>query len=91
MSSSSSSSSSSVDRDTIRSTLYSNLRTVVRNVPEEITESNSLIADFGADSLQVVEVVSRTMRQLRIRIPRTAMVGARNIHDLIDLFEQASA
>ena len=80
-----------IDRDTIRSALYANLRTVVRDVPEEIDESSSLIADFGADSLQVVEVVSRTMRQLRIRVSRTAMVGARNISDLLSLFEQAAA
>ena len=80
-----------IDRETIRSALYANLRTVVRDVPEEIDESSSLIADFGADSLQVVEVVSRTMRQLRIRVSRTAMVGARNISDLLSLFEQAAA
>ncbi len=80
-----------IDRDTIREALYTHLRTVVRDSPEVIEESSSLVADFGADSLQVVEIVSRTMRQLRIRLPRTAMASAKNIGELLDLLEQAAA
>lgn len=80
-----------IDRDTIREALYSQLRAIVRQAPPEISEQNSLVADFGADSLQVVEIVSRTMRQLRVRLPRTALAGAKNIGDLLDLFERASS
>jgi acyl carrier protein len=55
---------------------------------KEITEESTL-SDLGADSLQVVEVVSRSMKQLRLKVPRTELMGARNLGDLIDLFERA--
>ena len=77
-------------RSDIRSALLDNLRNIVRDVPEEVHDTDSLVADFGADSLQVVEVVSRTMRQLRIRVRRTELSKARNIGDLVGLLESAA-
>jgi acyl carrier protein len=56
---------------------------------KEILETNSM-RDFDADSLEIVEVVSRSMKQLRIKVPRTELSGARNLSDLLDLFEQAA-
>jgi acyl carrier protein len=56
----------------------------------EIQESDSM-RDFGADSLEIVEVVSRSMKQLKIKVPRTELSGARNLKDLLDLFEKFAA
>jgi acyl carrier protein len=53
-----------------------------------ITEDMSM-KDLGADSLEIVEVVSRSMKELRIRVPRTDLSSAKNLKDLVDLFEQA--
>jgi acyl carrier protein len=80
----------SPDRDTIRQALLGNLRRVVARAPEQIDDAQSLRADFGADSLQVVEIVSRTMRELKIRIPRTELARAKSISDLLDLFEASA-
>lgn len=57
---------------------------------KEIDESMSM-RDMGADSLEIVEVVSRSMKQLRIKVPRTELSEAKNLKDLLDLFEQAAA
>ena len=51
----------------------------------EVTEQSSLVNDYGADSLQVVEVVSRTMRAANVRAKRTELNKARNIGELLDL------
>jgi acyl carrier protein len=59
-------------------------------VGKEILESNNT-ADFGGDSLEAVEVVSRTMKQLRIKVPRTELLEARIFGDVLDLFEKAAA
>lgn len=77
---------SSPDRDSIRRALVGNLRRVIARAPESVDDQQSLRTDFGADSLQVVEIVSRTMRELKIRIPRTELATAKSISDLIDLF-----
>lgn len=55
-----------------------------------ITEDDSM-RDLGADSLQIVEVVSRSMKELRVRVPRTELSRAGNLKDLVDLFEKAVA
>ena len=54
---------------------------------KEITEANSM-RDYGADSLEIVEVVSRSMKQLRIKVPRAKLLPAKNLKELVDIFEE---
>ena len=42
--------------------------------------------DYGANSLDIVEIVSGTMRELKIKIPRTELSDIQNISGLIDKF-----
>lgn len=55
-----------------------------------IGETDSL-RDLGADSLEIVEVVSRSMKDLGIKVPRGELTTARNLKDLLDLFERFSS
>jgi len=55
----------------------------------EIREDLSM-RDLGADSLEIVEVVSRSMKELKIKVPRTELSGARNLKELLDLFEKSA-
>ncbi len=41
--------------------------------------------DMGANSLDIVEVVSCTMRDLKIKVPRTELAQLANVNDLVDL------
>jgi polyketide biosynthesis acyl carrier protein len=50
----------------------------------EIDPSKSM-ADFGASSLDIVEVVSASIRELQIRVARTELAPLKNIDALIDL------
>jgi acyl carrier protein len=42
--------------------------------------------EFGFSSLDTVEIVSASMRELRIRVPRTELANLGNINELVDLF-----
>ena len=42
--------------------------------------------DFGLSSLDTVEIVSASMRELKIRVPRTELAQLANIDQLVDLF-----
>lgn len=78
-------------REQIFVVLKSNLEKVVEGARgKTIAEDHSLLKDFGADSLEVVEVVSRTMKELKLKIPRTALSEPKNIGQLLDLFERAA-
>lgn len=52
---------------------------------EEIDTSKSM-RDYGANSLDVIEVVSSSMRQLKIKIPRTELADIDTIDQLADKF-----
>lgn len=78
-------------REEIRSALVTNMQAVLEGARGvEIAETQSLVDDFGADSLEIVEVVSRTMKKLKIKVPRTELGKARNIGELIELFANAA-
>jgi acyl carrier protein len=76
-------------REGIFAVVKANIENIIEGAAgKEIDESMSM-RDFGADSLEIIEVVSRSMKQLKIKVPRTELSTARNLKDLIDLFEQA--
>ncbi len=74
-------------RDEIFDVVKSNMKTVIEGTDgKEIVETDSM-GDFDADSLEIVEVVSRSMKQLKLKVPRTRLLEAQNLKDLLDLFE----
>jgi acyl carrier protein len=79
-----------MNRQAIFNVIQSNMRSIIDGVNgQEIHEAQSM-RDYGADSLQIVEVVSRSMKELRIRVPRTELTKAQNLSDLLDVFEKAA-
>ncbi len=79
-----------MDREQILIVIKSNIRAIIEGArSKQILETNSM-RDFGADSLEIVEVVSRSMIQLRIRIPRSRLVNVSTIGDLADEFVKAA-
>lgn len=51
----------------------------------EIDVSKSM-KDYGANSLDVIEVVSTSSRQLKIKVPRTELANIDTIEKLADKF-----
>lgn len=80
-----------VTRDEILTVIRNNMTKVLEEADgKEIPETASM-KDFGADSLEIVEVVSRSMKELRVKVPRTELSRARNIKELVDIFGQHAA
>jgi acyl carrier protein len=80
-----------VTRDEMFAVVKSNIQEIVEGAKGiDIKETDSM-RDFGADSLEIVEVVSRSMKDLKIKVPRTELSGARSLKDLLDLFEKSAA
>lgn len=68
------------------------VRYLVRSVddldPATLDTSQSMV-DLGATSLDIVEVVSCSMRELRLKIPRKELQDLQNIDQLVDLLHGA--
>jgi acyl carrier protein len=79
-----------MNREEIRAVVLRNMQNIIEgSAGKEILESHSM-RDFGADSLEMVEVVSRSMKELKLKVPRTDLSTARNLAELLDLFERAA-
>ena len=44
--------------------------------------------DYGANSLDIIEVVSCSMRELNLKVPRSELTDIKNINDLAEKFVQ---
>jgi len=76
-------------REEMFDVVKANMSTIIEGARgKEISEKQSM-KDFGADSLEMVEVVSRSMKQCRRKIKRTELAQAKNLGDLLDLLEKA--
>ncbi len=78
-------------REEMFAVVRANIQEIIEGAKgKEVLESHSM-RDFNADSLEMVEVVSRSMKQLKVKVPRTELSSARNLKDLLDLFEKAAS
>jgi len=78
-------------RDEIFTVIKANIQEIIPGAKgKEVLEANSM-RDFGADSLEIVEVVSRSMKQLRIKVPRAELLDVQDLKGLLDVFEKAAA
>ena len=68
-----------------------NIERIVEDAEGKPMSEEISLRELGADSLQIVEVVSRSMKELRVKVPRTELSKARSLKDLLDLFERAMA
>ena len=58
---------------------------------EEDFDPQKSMKDLGANSLDIVEVVSSTMRDLKVKVPRSELSKLTNVQELVDmLFEAAN-
>ncbi len=53
-------------------------------VEEDEIDPEKSMFDLGANSLDVVEIVTNTMRELKIKIPRDQLAQISNIQGLVD-------
>ncbi len=77
-----------MDRSQVFKVVSSNIEEIIDNSKGvDIQETHSM-RDLGADSLEIIEVVSRSMKQLKIKVPRTELADLNNIGDLVSIFEK---
>ncbi len=75
-----------MERDEIFKVIEKHLLKSVPGITEKI-DPDKKFTDYGANSLDIVEIVSGAMRELKIKIPRTELSDIKNIAGLIDKFQ----
>ena len=74
-----------MERQEILAVIEKHLVKSVPGIAEKIEEQKTFM-DYGANSLDIVEIVSGSMRELKIKIPRTELSDIKNIAGLVDKF-----
>jgi acyl carrier protein len=75
-------------RDEIWGVIKKHLADAVDDLDVNSIDTTKSMKDYGANSLDLVEVVSRSMRELKVKIPRAELNKLTNIDGLIDLFHK---
>lgn len=66
------------------------LCTIVETIDPADVRRDVSMKDLGATSLDMVEVVSCSMRELRVRVPRSELSKLQDIGGLVDLLDDAA-
>ena len=78
--------SGTMTREQILCVVKKHLLETVDELDEAQIDPSLSMKDLGANSLDIVEVVSLSMRELRIKIPRSELSKLTNIDGLVDMF-----
>lgn len=79
-----------VSRERIVATLKKHVIATIDGVTEETLAGAKTLGEIGASSLDVVEIVSSTMRELKIKVPRSELMLVESLDELVDLLHKHS-
>ena len=66
--------------------IKSNIVDNLDDIEEKAIDVSKSMKDYGANSLDIIEVVSSSMRELAIKIPRSELADITTIDQLADRF-----
>jgi acyl carrier protein len=73
-------------KDDVLTTIKTNMTFVMEEFDETAFDPIKSMRDHGANSLEMIEIVSRTMRQLKVKVPRVRLNRVNNIDELANEF-----
>lgn len=77
-----------MNRNDIMQLVITNLKRTVVDLEDADIAPDKAMSDMGATSLDIVEVVSTTMRKLRVKVPRDRLNNLTCLNDLVDLLTE---
>jgi acyl carrier protein len=73
-------------REQILNVVVKNLKLNVDGLDDTTIDGGRSMAEYGATSLDIVEIVNASMRDLKVSVPRTQLDELTSIDALVDLF-----
>ncbi|MBL9002669.1 MAG: acyl carrier protein [Myxococcales bacterium] len=78
-------------REQVLKVVSKHLMDAVDGLEESKIDPARSMKDLGANSLDIVEVVSRSMRELKVKVPRSELSKLTNINELVDTLLKAAS
>ncbi len=73
-------------KDDVIAVIKENILDNLEDLEEGDIDPAKSMKDYGANSLDIIEVVSTSMRELNIKIPRSELAEIQTINQLADKF-----
>lgn len=77
-------------KDKVVEVILKHIRDNLEELEDEEIDISKSMKDYGANSLDIIEVVSSSMRELSIKVPRTELADLETISQLADKFVEYS-
>lgn len=74
-----------ITKEEILNIVKEHLMDNLEDLDEKDFDPEKSMKDLGANSLDIVEVVSCTMRDLRVKVPRSELSKLTNVMELVNL------
>jgi acyl carrier protein len=72
-------------RSDVEAVVMKHLRRIVDGLDSVEVDTDRSMKDYGANSLDIVEVVSATMREIKVKVPRGELNKISTLGGLVDL------
>ena len=82
---------SQVTKEEVFAVVKKHLTEICEDVDPNAVVREASMKDLGASSLDIVEIVSCSMRDLKVRVPRAELSKLTDIGGLVDLLHQVGA
>lgn len=79
-----------MNRTMILSVIAKHLANAVDGLDASTIDGARSMKDYGANSLDIVEVVSASMRELKVKVARSELNRLKDINGLVDLLSTAA-
>lgn len=75
-------------RDAVSAVVIKHLANAVDDIDPASIDPQRSMKDYGANSLDIVEVVSASMRELKVKVPRSELNKLTNLDQLVALLHE---
>ena len=73
-------------RDDILNTVKHHIKEILEDVDVDALDCDRSMKDYNANSLDVIEIISGAMRELKLKVPREELEEVRTVNQLVDVF-----
>jgi acyl carrier protein len=78
-----------MNREQVLATVKKYIADVAEDLDVNKIDPSMSMKDMGINSLDIVEVVSCSMRELKVKVPRSELSKLTNVNGLVDLLYQS--
>ena len=75
-----------MDQDKIREIVVMHAKDVIEGLEDVEIDTSQPIVSYGAESLDILEVVGSSARDVGVKVAREDLQGLRSIDDLVELY-----